>query len=130
MTVILPGATIGILGGGQLGRMTAMAARTLGYNVHVLDPDANCAASAVADRVFPGKLDDADAADDLARHCDVVTFEIEQIGAAALAAAQRHAPVRPGPHVLHVVQDRARQKAWLNEIGVPVGAYRDVRNAD
>ncbi len=67
MAIIPPGSTIGILGGGQLGRMTAMAARTLGYHVHVLDPDANCAASAVADRVVAAKFDDADAAADLAR---------------------------------------------------------------
>lgn len=130
MTPIAPGATIGILGGGQLGRMTAMAARTLGYNVHVLDPDANCAAGAVADRVVAAKFNDADATDDLARHCDVVTVEIEQIGPDALAAAQRHAPVRPSPRILHIIQDRARQKAWLNEIGAPIGAYRDVRSAD
>src|SRR5947207_12952374 len=82
--IIRPGATIGILGGGQLGRMTAMAARTLGYNVHVLDPDANCSASAVADRVIAARFDDADAAAELAQHCDVVTLEIEQIAPAAL----------------------------------------------
>src|SRR6478672_149998 len=95
MTTILPGATIGILGGGQLGRMTAIAARTLGYNVHILDPDANCAASAVADRVVAARFDDADAAAELARQCDVVTLEIEQISPPALDAVQRHAPLRP-----------------------------------
>jgi 5-(carboxyamino)imidazole ribonucleotide synthase len=121
-----PGSTIGILGGGQLGRMTAMAARTMGYHVHVLDPDAECAASAVADRVVAAKFDDAAAAADLARHCDVVTLEIEQIGVDALAAAMRHAPVRPGPHILAVVQDRSKQKAWLRDHGFPIGAYRDV----
>jgi 5-(carboxyamino)imidazole ribonucleotide synthase len=124
--VIPPGSTIGILGGGQLGRMTAMAARTLGYHVHVLDPDANCAASAVADRVVAGTFDDADAAADLARQCDVVTLEIEQIGPDALAAAARHAPVRPNPAILAMVQDRSRQKRWLTEHGFPVGDYRDV----
>jgi 5-(carboxyamino)imidazole ribonucleotide synthase len=87
MSIIAPGSTIGILGGGQLGRMTAMAARTLGYHVHVLDPDPACSASAVADRVVAAKFDDADAAADLAAHCDVVTLEIEQIGVAALEAA-------------------------------------------
>ena len=69
MSIVPPGSTIGILGGGQLGRMTAIAARTMGYHVHVLDPDAQCAASAVADRVVAAKFDDADAAADLARHC-------------------------------------------------------------
>lgn len=130
MAPILPGSTIGILGGGQLGRMTAMAARTLGYRVHVLDPDASCAASAVADRVVAAGFDDAEAAADLARHCDVVTLEIEQIGVEALAAAERHAPVRPNPSVLAMVQDRARQKRWLVRHGFPVGDYRDVTTRD
>lgn len=130
MTSILPGSTIGILGGGQLGRMTAMAARMLGYHVHVLDPDGDCAASAVADRVVAAKFDDADAAADLASACDVVTLEIEQIGVDALAAAQRHAPVRPDPSILGVVQDRARQKRWLAEHGYPIGAYEVVDSAD
>jgi 5-(carboxyamino)imidazole ribonucleotide synthase len=126
MSVIAPGSTIGILGGGQLGRMTAMAARTLGYHVHVLDPDPECAASAVADRVVAAKFDDADAAADLASHCDVVTLEIEQIGAAALEAATRHAPLRPAASILSVVQHRGRQKHWLAENGFPIGDYRDV----
>ena len=126
MSIIAPGSTIGILGGGQLGRMTAMAARTLGYHVHVLDPDAECAASAVADRVVAAKFDDADAAADLASHCDVVTLEIEQIGVAALDAASRHAPLRPGASILNVVQDRGRQKRWLAQNGFPIGDYRDV----
>jgi 5-(carboxyamino)imidazole ribonucleotide synthase len=126
MAIVPPGSTIGILGGGQLGRMTAMAARTMGYHVHVLDPDAECAASAVADRVVPAAFDDADAAADLAKHCDVVTLEIEQIGVDALAAAMRHAPVRPSPSILSIVQDRARQKTWLRDHSFPIGAYRDV----
>src|SRR4051794_22359423 len=125
MATIPPGSTIGILGGGQLGRMTAMAARTMGYNVHVLDPDANCAASAVADRVVAARFDDADAAADLARGCDVITLEIEQIGVEALNAAGRHAPVRPGPTLLAVIQDRAAQKRWLSVNGFPLGPYRE-----
>ncbi len=130
MSIIAPGSTIGILGGGQLGRMTAMAARSMGYGVHVLDPDAQCAASAVADRVVAAKFDDADAAADLARHCDVVTLEIEQIGTSALEAAARHAPVRPGASVLGVVQDRERQKVWLATNGFPIGDYRHATTRD
>jgi 5-(carboxyamino)imidazole ribonucleotide synthase len=129
MSPIPPGSTIGILGGGQLGRMTAMAARTLGYSVHVLDPDANCAASPVADRVVAAPFDDADAAADLARACDVVTLEIEHLGVDALAAAERHAPVRPSPDILAMVQDRAAQKRWLAANGYPIGAYREIRRA-
>ena len=89
MAIVAPGSTIGILGGGQLGRMTAMAARTMGYSIHILDPDAECSASSVADRVVAARFDDADAAADLARNCDVVTLEIEQIGVDALTAVTR-----------------------------------------
>src|SRR5438046_1199198 len=127
---ILPGATIGILGGGQLGRMTAMAARTLGYDVHVLDPDPACPARAVADRCVTARFDDADATADLARHCQVVTLEIEQIDLASLEAAVRHAPVRPGRSILGVVQDRSAQKHWLSDHGFPIGAYRDVTSEE
>jgi 5-(carboxyamino)imidazole ribonucleotide synthase len=130
MARILPGATIGFLGGGQLGRMSAIAARSLGYAVHALDPDPLCPARAVVDRVVTARFDDDAAALELARHCDVVTLEIEQISAASLRAAMRHAPVRPGPSVLDVVRDRGRQKAWLRERGFPLGDYRVVGSPD
>src|SRR3712207_3142927 len=126
MAPILPGATIGFLGGGQLGRMSAIAARSLGYGVHALDPSPHCAARAVVDRVVTARFDDDAAALELARHCDVVTLEIEQIAAGSIRAALRHAPVRPGPSVLDVVRDRGRQKAWLRERGFPLGDYRVV----
>ncbi|MDB4908600.1 MAG: phosphoribosylaminoimidazole carboxylase [Gemmatimonadetes bacterium] len=129
MTAILPGATIGILGGGQLGRMTAMAARSMGYAVHVLDPDAAPAAAPVADRVIRASFDDADAAAELARHCDVVTLEIEQVSLASIAAAAAFAPVRPGTAVLGVVQDRAAQKQWISQHGFPLGPWRHAETA-
>ncbi|HET9425255.1 MAG TPA: 5-(carboxyamino)imidazole ribonucleotide synthase [Gemmatimonadaceae bacterium] len=129
MSAIAPGGTIGILGGGQLGRMTAMAARSMGFSVHVLDPDPHCPARYVADRCITASFDDADAAADLARNCDVVTLEIEQIGVDALAAAKSHAPVRPGAAVLAIIQDRASQKRWLREHGHPIGEYADVTSA-
>ncbi len=130
MTVIPPGSTIGILGGGQLGRMTAQAARTMGYRIHALDPSADCPAHAVVDRLVVAPFDDADAAADLARGCDVVTLEIEQIGAAGLEAARRFCPVRPAPAIIADVQHRGRQKAWLTSHGFPLGPYRDVRSLD
>lgn len=123
---MLPGGTIGILGGGQLGRMMTLAARTLGYHVIVLDPDAHCAAGAVADRVIVARFDDCAAAAELARASDVVTIEIEKIAHPALEAAAAFAPLRPGAHVLHMVQDRARQKEWLVTHGFPVGPYWSV----
>ncbi len=130
MAPILPGATIGFLGGGQLGRMSAMAARSLGYAVHALDPDPACPARAVVDRLVTASFDDEGAALELARHCNVVTLEIEQISAGSLRSAMRHAPVRPGPSVLDVVRDRGRQKAWLRERGFPLGDYRVVGSAE
>jgi 5-(carboxyamino)imidazole ribonucleotide synthase len=84
----------------------------------------------VADRVVAAAFDDADAAEDLARHCDVVTLEIEQIGIQSLHQASRHAPVRPGAAVLGVIQDRAAQKRWLASHGFPVGDYAEIRSGD
>ena len=130
MSAILPGATIGILGGGQLGRMTAMAARSLGYRVQVMDPDPSCPARFVVDACFEGSWDDAKAAADLARGCDVVTLEIEQLSLESLRAAQRYAPVRPGEAVLAIIQDRIAQKEWLAARQFPVGPFRAIRSLD
>ena len=130
MTLILPGATIGILGGGQLGRLTGMAARSLGYDVHVLDPDPDCSAKAIASRLVTARFDNAEAAADLARECDVVTLEIEQISRPALDAVAALAPLRPKADAVFTVQDRIRQRSWLDAHGVPVGPYRAVGSAD
>jgi 5-(carboxyamino)imidazole ribonucleotide synthase len=130
VSAILPGATIGILGGGQLGRMTAMAARSLGYRVQVMDPDPSCPARFVVDACFEGSWDDARAAADLARGCDVVTLEIEQLSLESLRAAQRYAPVRPGEAVLAIIQDRIVQKEWLAARQFPVGPFRSIRSLD
>lgn len=128
MSVILPGATIGFLGGGQLGRMAAMAARTMGYDVHVLDPEHHCPARPMASQVITAPWGDVDAAAKLAEGADVVTIEIEQIPLPALEAAERRAPLRPGPQVLWTVQDRARQKEWLRDNGFPLGPFAVVRS--
>jgi len=128
MKAILPGATIGILGGGQLGRMVAMAARSLGYRVQVMDPDPSCPARFVVDACFEGAWNDARAAADLARGSDVVTLEIEQIAIESLEAAAKYAPVRPSAEVLHVIQNRIRQKEWLRERGFPQGPWHPARS--
>ena len=120
---ILPGATIGIFGGGQLGRMMAMAARTLGYHVQALDPDASCAARFVVDRCITASFDDVTAAESLGRACDVVTLEIEKVSTKSLDAAAKHAPVRPSSKVLAIIQDRVKQKTWLARHGFPVGPF-------
>jgi 5-(carboxyamino)imidazole ribonucleotide synthase len=127
---ILPGATIGIFGGGQLGRMTAMAARAMGYRIQVLDPDPACPARFVVDACIEASWDDAREAANLARGCDVVTLEIEQISLASMEAAAGFAPVRPGRAMLAVIQDRIEQKDWLKKNGFPIGDYRAVRSEE
>ena len=130
MSALLPGATIGIFGGGQLGRMMAMAARGMGYRILVLDPDPGCPARFVVDGCIEAGWDDSRGAAMLARGCDVVTLEIEQIGAHSMASAATFCPVRPGGALLAVIQDRIEQKDWLRKHEFPVGAYRAVRTLD
>jgi len=127
---ILPGATIGFLGGGQLGRMTALAARSMGYDVVVLDPDPDCPAGPVASRLVTAPFGDVAAAVELARAADVVTLEIEQIPRAALEAVAAVAPLRPGVEPVFVIQDRGRQKEWLRDAGFPVGPFATVTGDD
>ncbi|WP_437993065.1 5-(carboxyamino)imidazole ribonucleotide synthase [Sorangium sp. So ce145] len=127
---IAPGSTLGILGGGQLGRMTALAARTLGYKVHALDPDPDCPARSVLDRCIVASFDDVAQAAELASQCDVVTLEIEKVATDGLVAASRFAPVRPSADVLTMVQDRGVQKGWLSRNGFPVGPFREVATSE
>jgi len=122
-TPILPGATIGFLGGGQLGRMTAFAARSMGFDVHVLDPDPDCASKAVASRTITAPFTDVSAAIDLASHCDVVTLEIEQIHPDVLDAVASRTPLHPGRDAVFIIQDRIRQKQWLAKEGFAVGRF-------
>jgi 5-(carboxyamino)imidazole ribonucleotide synthase len=110
--------------------MTAMAARSMGYDVHVLDPESSCATRPVASRVITASFDDVAAAVDLAKHCDVITLEIEQIHPDVLAAAAEHAPVRPGRDPVYLIQERIRQKQWLESQGVPLGAFRTADSAE
>lgn len=129
MTLVLPGATLGMLGGGQLGRMTAMAARPLGYRTVILDPDPHCAATAVADGHLVAPFDDPLAAGELARGAALVTYEIERISPRSLQAAAYHAPLRPSAAILGMVQDRTDQKRWLESRGFPVGAWAPATTA-
>jgi 5-(carboxyamino)imidazole ribonucleotide synthase len=127
-TIVRPGGLLAILGGGQLGRMTAMAARTMGYRVRVMDPEPECPASFVADETIVGRWDDVDAARRLATGADVVTLEIEQIGVDALRVVESLAPLRPGVEPIRIIQDKTLQKSWLAENGFPVGPFRVVRS--
>ena len=126
--IVRPGGLIAILGGGQLGRMIAMAARTMGYRIRVMDPEAACPASFVADETIVGRWDDAAAARRLAEGADVVTLEIEQIGVDALTRVAEIAPLRPGVEPIRIIQDKTLQKMWLAENGFPVGPFRVVRS--
>jgi 5-(carboxyamino)imidazole ribonucleotide synthase len=123
----LPPALIGILGGGQLGRMLALAARAMGYRIWVLDPDPGCPAAAVADRVVVGAYDDVDAALRLADGVEVVTYELEHVAAAVVDAVAAHRPVRPGLHPLTVTQDRLAERRFVEGSGVAVAPWREVR---
>jgi 5-(carboxyamino)imidazole ribonucleotide synthase len=125
--IVRPGGLLAILGGGQLGRMTAMAARTMGYRVRVMDPEAKCPASFVADETIVGKWDDVDSAKQLATGADVVTLEIEQIGVDALNEVARIAPLRPGVEAIRIIQDKTLQKTWLAKHGFPVGPFAVVK---
>jgi 5-(carboxyamino)imidazole ribonucleotide synthase len=108
--------------------MTAMAARSLGYHVVALDPDPSCAARFVVEECLTASFDDVKRARELASKSSVVTIEIEKISVESLEAAKSIVPVRPGPSVLRVVQDRATQKEWLRDHGFPVGPFRVVRS--
>jgi 5-(carboxyamino)imidazole ribonucleotide synthase len=122
---LLPGATLGVLGSGQLGRMFAMAAARLGYRVHIFAPEHDPPAADVALRQTQASFDDLDAVAEFARSVDVVTFEFENIPVAAAHAAAKHAPVRPGGDVLHTTQDRLREKGFLQRAGIPVTPFAE-----
>jgi 5-(carboxyamino)imidazole ribonucleotide synthase len=127
---IAPGATIGILGGGQLGRMLAVAAARLGYRCHVYSPDADAPAAAVAAETTVAAYDDEAALTRFAAAVDVVTYEFENVPSGAAEIVSRHVPVRPDADTLATCQDRIREKAFLTGIGAPVSPYRPVTGAD
>lgn len=117
MTPLLTGATIGILGGGQLGRMLALAAARLGFDVHIFAPEADGPAERVAARATNAPFDDLDAIARFAGACDVVTYEFENVPLASAEEAAKHAPLRPGLKALRISQDRVLEKEFANGIG-------------
>jgi 5-(carboxyamino)imidazole ribonucleotide synthase len=127
-TPILPPAVIGILGGGQLGRMLALAGRAMGYRIAVLDPDPDCPAASVADRVVVGSYGDVGAALRLADRSSVVTYELEHVAADVVAALEARLPVRPGHRPLTVTQDRIAERRFVESAGVSVAPWREVRS--
>lgn len=125
---ILPGATIGVLGSGQLGRMFAIAARRMGYRVHTFSPDNDTPTGQVADVEVQASYDDLSAVRAFAKQVSVVTFEFENVPAATAQAAADHAHVRPGGEVLHTTQNRLREKTFLSSHGFPVTPFAAVRS--
>jgi len=127
---ILPGATIGVLGSGQLGRMFALAARRMGYRVHTFSPDQDTPTGQIADLEVTASYDDLDAVSEFARRVSVVTFEFENVPAATAEAATRCAPVRPAGSILHIIQQRIREKSFLRTAGLPTTPYREVHSLE
>jgi 5-(carboxyamino)imidazole ribonucleotide synthase len=127
MPPIAPPATIGILGGGQLGRMLAMAGREMGYRIAVMDPDPECPTAAVADNQVVAGYDDVGGALRLAALSDVVTYELEHVAAAVIDAVDAVVPVRPGRVPLLVTQDRIAERRFAEEHGAKVAPWREVR---
>lgn len=124
---ILPGSTIGILGSGQLGRMLAIAARQLGYRVAVYSPDTDTPAGQVADLEAVGDYLDEERLADFAQRVSVLTFEFENVPSAASEVASRHTIVRPSGNVLHITQERLREKSFLRDHGFPTTPFREVK---
>ncbi|MCC6987983.1 MAG: 5-(carboxyamino)imidazole ribonucleotide synthase [Acidobacteria bacterium] len=128
--IIQPGATLGVLGSGQLGRMFAIAARRMGYRVHTLSPGVDTPTGQVADAEIEADYDDLDAIRAFARGVDVITFEFENVSTAAADAAAEIVPVRPSGHALHVTQQRAREKSFLALKGFPVTPHAPVASLE
>ncbi|MGH9172950.1 MAG: ATP-grasp domain-containing protein, partial [Vicinamibacterales bacterium] len=128
--VLLPGATIGVLGSGQLGRMLAIAARRMGYRVHTLSPGEDTPTGQVADLEISAEFEDLDAIRAFAKGVHVVTFEFENVSTEAAAAAAELVPVRPSGSALHITQQRAREKAFLADHGFPTTPCAAVHTLD
>ena len=128
--VIAPGAALGVLGSGQLGRMFALAARRMGYRVHTFSPEDDSPTGQTADVEVSASYDDLDALRAFARNVDVVTFEFENVPADAVLAVEEFAPVRPSGVALHTAQQRAREKTFLADRGFPTAPFARVTTLD
>lgn len=127
---ILPGATIGILGSGQLGRMLAIEARKMGYKVHTFSPDRDSPTGQIADLEITAEYDDLVAIEHFAKGVDVITFEFENVLSVTTERASHFTTVRPSGHVLHTTQNRLREKTFLQNAGIPVAPFRVVRSQE
>lgn len=131
MTLTLPaGSTIGIVGGGQLGRMLSVAASRLGFRCHIFEPGANPPAGDVAHAVTTAPYDDADALRAFGQAVDIITYEFENIPTAALDLLQDLAPIHPGREALRISQDRLTEKTFLQELGLKTALFADITDAN
>jgi len=126
--MILPGATLGMLGGGQLGRMFTTAAQTMGYKVIVLEPDVNSPAGIIADKHICAKYTDEAALEQLADQCDAVTTEFENIPATVLSFLESRTKVHPSSNALSLTQNRLVEKAFIESLGINVAPYVAIRS--
>lgn len=127
---LLPGATIGILGGGQLGRMLSVAAARLGFQTHIYEPGPNPPAAHVAHHVTTAPYDDADALSAFANQVDVITYEFENIPTSALDILESQRPIRPGREALRISQDRLIEKEFLQRLGLKTAPFAAVDTRD
>jgi len=124
---ILPNSTIGVFGSGQLGRMFAIEARKMGYRVHTFSPESDTPTGQIADLETSASYDDLDAVRLFARSVDVVTFEFENVPAATVEAASQFVDVHPKGEILHITQNRLREKTFLSANGFPVAKYKHIK---
>ncbi len=128
--MIPPGATIGIVGGGQLGRMTVLAAARLGYRCHVFSPDADAPAKQVTPYATTAAYDDRAALERFAAAIDIATYEFENVPVGTATALSALRPLHPGPHALEIAQDRLKEKKFLRSVGVATTAFRAIESVD
>lgn len=126
-SIIVPNSTIGVFGSGQLGRMFAIEARKMGYRVHTFSPDSDTPTGQVADLETSADYMDLAAVEKFARSVDVVTFEFENVPAAAVETAAKFVSVHPRGDVLHTTQNRLREKTFLSSNGFPIAPFRHIR---
>ena len=127
--MILPGATLGVLGGGQLGRMFTLAAHSMGYRVWVLDPDPDSPTGRMADRHLQAAYDDAEALEHMAAGCAAVTTEFENVPAETLEFLETRLPVRPGSKAVAIARDRIREKTFIRDLGLATAPFFAITSA-
>ncbi len=127
---VLPNSTIGVLGSGQLGRLFTIAARRMGYRVHTFSPESDTPTGQVADTEINADYEDLDAVRDFAKNVDVITFEFENVPLVTVETAEKYAPVRPRGEVLHLAQNRLREKTFLKTNNLPHTTFRRVQTLD